>query len=115
VVKKVEELIRKEEWEELEQIAKEIEETTPEEEWEALKRDKEEFEKRAQEEQKKPKTKDKQEKPLPPPGIEEWYRKELKGLLLKMGLALTWPRAFEIAEEVLKEVKEESKNMVRGW
>ena len=115
VVKKVEELIRKEEWEELEQIAKEIEETTPEEEWEALKRDKEEFEKRAQEEQKKPKTKDKQEKPLPPPGIEEWYRKELKGLLLKMGLAIGWQKTFEIAEEVLKEVKEESKNMVRGW
>jgi len=115
LAKRVEELIRQEEWEELEQKAKEIEETTPEEEWEALKRDKEEFEKRAQEEQKKPKTKDKQEKPLPPPGIEEWYRKELKGLLLKMGLAIGWQKTFEIAEEVLKEVKEESKNMVRGW
>jgi len=39
----------------------------------------------------------------------------LKGLLLKMGLAIGWQKTFEIAEEVLKEVKEESKNMVRGW
>jgi ParB-like chromosome segregation protein Spo0J len=116
VVKKVEELVRKEEREELERIAKEIEERTPEEEWEKLRKDYEEkFGKKAQEEQKQAKAKEKQEKSLPPPSIEEWYRKELKGLLLKMGLALTWPRAFEIAEEVLAEVKEESKTMLRGW
>jgi len=116
VVKKVEELIRQEEWEKLEQIAKEIEETTPEETWEALKEDYEKtFGKKAQGEEKKPKAKEKQEKPLPPTDIESWYRKELEELLLKMGLALTWPRAFEIAEEVLQKVKEYSKTAVRGW
>jgi DNA-binding XRE family transcriptional regulator len=68
-----------------------------------------------QAEQKKAKEKEKQEKTLPPPDIEDWYRKELEELLLKMGLALTWPRAFEIAEEVLQKVKEYSKTAVRGW
>jgi DNA-binding XRE family transcriptional regulator len=115
VVKKVEELIRQEEWEKLEKIAEEIERETPEWEWEALKRDKEEFEKKAQEEQKKAKAKEKQEKALPPPSIEDYYRNELEELLLKMGLALTWPRAFEVVEEVLQKVKEYSKTAVRGW
>lgn len=60
------------------------------------------------------KKKEKKEKSLPP-HIEEWYRNELEKLLLKMGLALGWTRAFEIAEEVLQKVKEYSKNAVRGW
>lgn len=60
------------------------------------------------------KKKEKKEKSLPP-HIEEWYRNELEELLLKMGLALGWTRAFEIAEEVLQKVKEYSKNAVRGW
>mgnify|MGYP000108321583 CR=1 FL=1 len=110
-VKRVEELI---EWEKLEKIAKEIEETTPEETWEALKED---FEKKLGEkaqEQKKTKEKEKKETTLPP-SIEDYYRNALEELLLKMGLALGWPRAFEIAGEVLQKVREVSKTMVRGW
>jgi transcriptional regulator with XRE-family HTH domain/uncharacterized ParB-like nuclease family protein len=116
-VKRVEELVRQEEWEKLEKIAEEIERETPEETWEALKKDKEDYEKtfgKKAQEQKKTKEKEKKEKPLPP-GIEDWYRNALEELLLKMGLALTWPRAFEIAEEVLQKVKEYSKSAVRGW
>jgi transcriptional regulator with XRE-family HTH domain/uncharacterized ParB-like nuclease family protein len=116
-VKRVEELVRQEEWEKLEKIAEEIERETPEETWEALKKDKEDYEKtfgKKAQEQKKTKEKEKKEKPLPP-GIEDWYRNALEELLLKMGLALTWPRAFEIAEEILKKVKEYSKTAVRGW
>ncbi|MFZ8785004.1 helix-turn-helix domain-containing protein [Thermocrinis sp.] len=115
VVKKVEELIRQEEWEKLEQIAKEIEETTPEETWEALREDFEKaFGKKAQEEEKKPKAKEKQEKSLPP-SIEDWYRNALEELLLDMGIKLGWVRAFEIADEIYQKVKEYSKKAVRGW
>jgi hypothetical protein len=115
IVKRVEALIRQEEWEELEQIAKEIEETTPEEEWEALKKDYEKtFGKKAQEEEKKPKAKEKQEQ-TPPPSIEEYYRKNLELLLMDMGVKLGWERAFQIADEVYEKVKEFSKKAVRGW
>jgi len=115
-VKKIEELVRQEEWEKLEQIAKEIEETTSEEELKAIK---EEFEKKfgkqAQEQQEQKKTKEKEKKETtPPPSIEDYYRNELEGLLLNMGLALGWSRTFEIAEEILKKVKEYSRTMVRG-
>ncbi|MFZ8863365.1 MAG: helix-turn-helix domain-containing protein, partial [Thermocrinis sp.] len=52
-VKKIEELIRQEEWEKLEQIAKEIKETTPEEIWEDLRESYEKkFGKKAQEQRK---------------------------------------------------------------
>jgi hypothetical protein len=113
IVKRVEALIRQEEWEELEQIAKEIEETTPEEEWEALKKDYEKtFGKKVQEEEKKPKAK--KEKSLPP-SIEDWYRNALEELLLDMGIKLGWVRAFEIADEIYQKVKEYSKKAVRGW
>jgi transposase len=112
-VKKIEELVRQEEWEKLEQIAKEIEETTPEEIWEDLREDYEKFGKKAQE-QKRTKEKEKKET-TPLPSIEDYYRNELEGLLLKMGLALGWSRAFEIAEEILKKVREYSKTMDRGW
>jgi hypothetical protein len=107
-VKKVEELIRQEEWEKLEKIAEEIERETPEETWEKLRKDYEN-EKKAQKKERERKG------TTPPPGIEDWYRSELEELLLKMGLALGWPRAFEIAEEILKKVKEYSKTAVRGW
>jgi len=114
MVKKVEELIRKEEWEKLEQIAKEIEETTPEETWKALKEDYEKsFGKKAQE-QKKTKEKEKHEKSLPP-DIEDWYRNALEELLLDMGIKLGWVRAFEIADEIYQKVREFSKKAVRGW
>jgi len=115
IVKRVEALIRQEEWEELEQKAKEIEETTPEEEWEALKKDYEKtFGKKVQEEEKKPKAKEKKEQ-TPPPSIEEYYRKNLELLLMDMGVKLGWERAFQIADEVYEKVKEFSKKAVRGW
>jgi uncharacterized membrane protein YheB (UPF0754 family) len=112
-VKRVEELI---EWEKLEQIAKEIEETMSEEELKAIKENFEKrFGKKAQEQQEQKKTKEKEQKETTsPPSIEDYYRNELEGLLLKMGLTLGWSRAFEIAEEILKKVKEYSRTMVRG-
>jgi uncharacterized protein YaaR (DUF327 family) len=115
-VKRVEELLKEEttqiDWAKIEQIAEEIEKNTPEEVWEEIRRIYEEGQgKKAQGEKK---AREKKEKTLPP-GIEDWYRNALEELLLKMGLALTWPRAFEIAEEILKKVKEYSKTAVRGW
>jgi transcriptional regulator with XRE-family HTH domain len=115
-VKRVEELVKEEttqiDWAKIEQIAEEIEKNTPEEVWEEIRRIYEEGQgKKAQGEKK---AREKKEKTLPP-GIEDWYRNALEELLLKMGLALTWPRAFEIAEEILKKVKEYSKTAVRGW
>jgi transcriptional regulator with XRE-family HTH domain len=115
-VKRVEELLKEEttqiDWAKIEQIAEEIEKNTPEEVWEEIRRIYEEG--RGKKAQGEKKAREKKEKTLPP-GIEDWYRNALEELLLKMGLALTWPRAFEIAEEILKKVKEYSKTAVRGW
>jgi hypothetical protein len=107
-VKKIEEFIRQEEWEKLEQIAKEIEEDTPEEVWEEIRK---EYEKKTQEQKK---AKEKEKKTLPP-SIEEYYRKQLELLLMDMGVKLGWERAFQIADEVYEKVKEFSKKAVRGW
>jgi len=107
LVKRVKKLI---EWEKLEQIGKELEETTSEEELKAF------YEKESGKKlQEQKKTKEREKKETTPSSIEEWYRKELEGFLLKMGLTLGWPRAFEITEEVLQKLRKISKTMVRGW
>jgi ParB-like chromosome segregation protein Spo0J len=118
-VKRVEELLKEDKptidlsnWEE---TVEEIEKSITDEQWEDAIRYKEKLEKEMQELKKvKAKEKEKKETTLPP-SIEDWYRNALEELLLKMGLALGWSRAFEIAEEILKKVKEYSKTMVRGW
>ncbi len=116
-VKRVEEMLKEDKptldlsnWE---QVAEELEQSMTDEDAEKLREDYErKFGKKPQEPKRK--EKEKQEK-TPPPSIEDWYRNALEELLLKMGLALGWPRAFEIVEEVLQEVKEYSKKAVRGW
>jgi len=111
-VKKVEELIRQEEWAKLEKIAEDIEKNTPEEVWEEIRK---EYEKQTQE-QKKAKEKEKEKKgTTPPPSIEEYYRKQLELLLLDMGIKIGWVKAFEIVDEIYEKVKEFSKKAVRGW
>jgi len=118
-VKRVEELLKEDKptidlsnWEE---AVEEIEKSITDEQWEDAIRYKEKLEKEMQELKKvKAKEKEKKETTLPP-SIEDWYRNELEELLLKMGLALGWPRAFEIVEEVLQKVKEYSKTAKRGW
>ena len=112
-VKRVEELLKEKakptldlsNWE---QVAEEIEQSMTDEDAEKLR---EEYERTFG---KKPQRKE-EEKQTPPPHIEDWYRNELEELLLKMGLALGWERAFEIIEEVLQKVKEYSKTAKRGW
>ncbi len=118
-VKRVEELLKEEtkptldlsNWE---QVAEELEQSMTDEDAERLREEYEQTFGKKPQEQKKTKEKEKKEQ-SPPPSIEDWYRDALEELLLKMGLALGWPRAFEIAEEVLQEVKEYSKKAVRGW
>jgi len=107
-VKKIEKLIRKEQWETLEQIAEELEQSITDEELEELRK---EYEKITQEQKK---AKEKEKKTLPP-DIEEYYRNQLELLLMDMGVKLGWTRAFEIADEIYGKVREFSKKAVRGW
>jgi ParB-like chromosome segregation protein Spo0J len=116
-VKRVEELIEEEaetketkiDWAGIEKIAEEMEESITDEDLEILRKPEEQ----PQKQQKKKEEKKKQQ--TLPPSIEDFYRNALEELLLKMGLALGWPRAFELAEEVLQKVREYSKTAVRGW
>jgi len=112
-VKKVEELIRQEEWEKLEKIAEEIEQSMTDEEAERLKEEYERtFGKKPQEQKK---TKEKEKKEQSPPPIEDWYKNQLELLLMDMGIKLGWERTFQIVEEVFQKVREFSKNARRGW
>ncbi|MFZ8785360.1 helix-turn-helix domain-containing protein [Thermocrinis sp.] len=112
-VKKVEELIRQEEWEKLEKIAEEIEQSMTDEEAERLREEYERtFGKKPQEQKK---TKEKEKKEQSPPPIEDWYKNQLELLLMDMGIKLGWERTFQIVEEVFQKVREFSKNARRGW
>jgi len=112
-IKKVEELIRQEEWEKLEKIAEEIEQSMTDEEAERLREEYERtFGKKPQEQKK---TKEKEKKEQSPPPIEDWYKNQLELLLMDMGIKLGWERTFQIVEEVFQKVREFSKNARRGW
>ncbi len=97
-----------------EQVAEELEQSMTDEDTERLREEYERTFGKKPQEQKKSKEKEKKEQ-SPPPRIEDWYRNALEELLLKMGLALGWKRAFEITEEVVQKVKEYSKTAIRGW
>ncbi len=59
------------------------------------------------------KKKEKKEKSLP--DMEDWYRKQLELLMIDMGIKLGWVKAFEIADEVYKNIREYSQKATRGW